>query len=54
MCENKLAGILQQLEAMDRARLTGALTLPETIHYNRLAAKERRLLRRVAVAASNP
>jgi hypothetical protein len=39
---------------MDRERLTSALTVPKTIRYNRLAARERRLLRRLAGAASPP
>lgn len=49
MCKDQLAGIRHQLEAMDRARLNRALTFIETLQYNRLAARERRLLRRVAI-----
>jgi hypothetical protein len=53
MCEDQLAGIRRQLEAMDRARLICALTFTETFQYNRLAAKERRLLRRLAITFSH-
>jgi hypothetical protein len=54
MREARLASIRHRLEVMDRARLTGALTVTETIQYNHLAARERRLLRRVVSAASAP
>jgi hypothetical protein len=52
MMEARLASIRYRLEVMDRARLTGALTVTETIQYNHLAARERRLLRRLVSEAS--
>jgi hypothetical protein len=52
MREARLASIRHRLEVMDRARLTYALTVTETIQYNHLVARERRLLRRVVTAAS--
>jgi hypothetical protein len=52
MSEDQLAVIRRQLETMDRARLIGGLTFTETFQYNRLAARERRLLRRLAIATS--